>query len=304
MLSLRQSLISIGELQNAPFQLRASFGNRSPSSLKMAILGMTDPQVAGWRCVGRIWHWESSKFSEEAQGITTDGTSWFLSSNNTKSVVKLTGKEKLQVVPSADVPTNSHFGAPGYYDGWVYVPLQNPHGVWKFAADLSLQAWLPVQEVDLPDNDMFPWCAVYPVNGLLYTSNFGDPFYLRAYDRDTLVRHPDSDILIDRARSPIRVNKIQGGLFTPMGRAILVSGEQNTEYNNIFCFSAFNGYCFGASSLGDYGTAWSEVESVAYLPLTVRDVVAPIHVLELDNDLSNKDDIYLWSFSVPIPELL
>jgi hypothetical protein len=89
-----------------------------------------------------------------------------------------------------------------------------------------------------------------------------------------------------------------------MGRAILVSGEQNTEYNNIFCFSAFNGYCFGASSLGDYGTAWSEVESVAYLPLTVRDVVAPIHVLELDNDLSNKDDIYLWSYSVPIPELL
>lgn len=268
------------------------------------MLGMTDPQVPGWRLQGRIWHWENSRFSEEAQGLTSDGASWYLSSNNTKSVVKLFGKQKIQVLPSNNVPKGSHYGAPGYYDGWVYVPLQSPHGVWKFAADLSVQTWMPAKAGDLPDGDMFPWCAVYPVNGLLYTSNFGDPIYLRAYDRNTLARRADGDILLDRARSPIQVTDIQGGLFTPRGRVILVSGEADTEYSNIFCFSALNGYCFGAMALGDYGSARSEVESVAYLPLLVNGVVAPVHVMELDNDWSSEDDVYLWSYSVPAPDLL
>jgi hypothetical protein len=296
MLSLRQSLAGIGEPKTVPFSLRESFNKRTPSSLKTTMLGMTNPQVNDWQFIGENGKIEDSKYSEEAQGCTNDGTYWYLCSNHTKSVLRWS--DKLEIIPSGDVPRFSpdcHYGAPRYYDGWIYVPLQDPRGIWKFATDLSSQYWVAATE--LPDGDLFAWCAVYPVNGLLYTCNFTNPSHLRAYDRDSLARYPNDDIPLG-----YNINHIQGGLFTPFGRVILVSGDSD-EYNNIFCFSAFNGHCFGAKALGDYGSTSSEVESVTYAPSSVGGQLASIHVMELDND-ADCDDVYLWAYSVPNPDLL
>jgi hypothetical protein len=76
----------------------------------------------------------------------------------------------------------------------------------------------------------------------------------------------------------------------------------------VFCFSAFNGHCFGAQKLGDFGSTGSEVESVAVRPFWLEGASGPahVHIMELDNDAATEgsDDLYLHSYCVPDPERL
>jgi len=142
---------------------------------------------------------------------------------------------------------------------------------------------------------------VNPLNGRLYASQIDIPQggLLFAYDRNTLQRRFEDDIQL--GPTPIPLTSIQGGVFTPRGRLLLVKSDENA----VFAFSARTGYNFGAKVLGDFGSAMSEVESVTFRQWQFDGGVrAPVHILELDNDIFSKDDAYLHSFSVPNPDLL
>jgi hypothetical protein len=119
------------------------------------------------------------------------------------------------------------------------------------------------------------------------------------------VRRPEDDIPLQRGPIP---NNIQGGVFTPRGRVILASGYQSglsiNEPNLLFVYSAKTGYCFGVKDLGDFGSARAEAESVTVRPWQINGALTMVHVMELDNDWSNEDDVYLHAYSVPHPELL
>jgi len=329
--SLRKALAGIGEPKEAFLAVRGSFGGRTPASLRGAIAGMTNPHVQGWHEVGVALASENTDESEEAQGATTDGTRWYVGSNGTKTVVVFdddanrlaTFEPELGIVRSMwadagkpavlgapDTPIfgtlpsrwSPHFGAPSYHGGWLYVPVQGPHGVWKIPVEGGAQEWhkadAPAGEKALPDDDLFPWCAVHPVTGVLYTCNYGRPHRLRAYDRLSLVRAKQHDVRLGTA--PIDLDRVQGGVFTSRGRLILV----RSDFNAVFCFSSLNGFCFGAKKLGDFGSDGSEVESVTIRGWSFDGVKANVHILELDNDIVSEDDFYLHSFQVPDPARL
>jgi hypothetical protein len=262
------------------------------------ITGFTDPEVSRWRKVGVAFTSENTPHSEEAQGIATDGASWYLVSNGSKTIRMMNDRGGL--IAEVAIPQGkqgAHVGAPGYYDGWVYVPVQRPFGVWKVTADLSRAQWWPLTV----DGDQFPWCGVNPLNGRLYTSlsNARNGRGLFAYDRLTMERRPEDDIQL--GPSPIPLESIQGGMFTPRGRVLLCGSFPN----RVHCFSALTGHCFGSQDLGDFGSSWSEIESVAVRPWQFGGTAATVHLLELDNDpIISGDDCYLHSYSVPQPDRL
>lgn len=311
MISLRNALASIGESVAMPFAWRKSFGGRTPSSLGVGVAGMTDPQVERWKEVGVALKGE---LSEEAQGVTTDGLAWYACSNDSKKVVRFNdqGMKTNTYIPSPHVVKplttlvyiagkpvpviNAHFGAPAYHDGWIYVPIQKPYGVWRFTTDDKVHEWHKARA--LSEENMFPWCAIHPVTGLLYTCNYDKPNFLRAYDRNTLAYLPQHDIPL--GKTSLSLDKVQGGVFTSHGRVLIV----RWDFNAVFCFSALNGYCFGAKKLGDFGSVGSEVESVTVRPWRFGDRVAFIHIMELDNDYLEDDDLYLRSYFVPDPDRL
>ena len=290
---------------------------RERYTLDDIVTGMTNPRVNEWTKVGVAFKQENNEYSDEAQGVTTDGAAWFLSSNSggEKKNKRTISKYNLQAnrLGKITLPQNLwnkkvHIGAPGYFDGWIYVPVQHPYGVWKVTSSFSAQRpFLPIQEVKGPDYDRFPWCDVNPFNGRLYTSeNRERNKILFAYDRETLERRPEDDIQL--GSTPIHFDRIQGGVFTLRGRLII----SRSGPNGIFCFSAITGHCFGGKHLGNFGSFSSEVEGVTVRPWKFGSTPANVHVLELDNDNSiptwlgggGGDDCYLHSYKVPDPERL
>lgn len=263
------------------------------------VLGITDPGVGEWTRVGDAFRSENSAFSEEAQGMTSNGAAWFLASNGEKTVRKYgPGPTLLAKIAVPQGKAGGHVGAPGWFEGQVYVPVQGPHGVAVMPDDLSSQAFRPVAT----DQDLFAWCDVNPLNGRLYTTiydHYSDADHIVfAYDRETLERRPEDDLRL--GPSPIHFDRIQGGVFTRRGRLIL----SRSGPNGVFCFSAVNGHCFGGIHLGDFGSSGSEVEGVTVRDWQFGGVSASVHVLELDNDIDSGDDCYLHSYHVPEPERL
>ena len=273
---------------------------RGPLGIPRMLTGLSDPQVSAWRKVGVALTWENHAGSVEGQGVATDGFFWYLVSNGSKRLYQI-GNDGREItsfpLDAAQTRSSSHAGAPGFHDGWLYVPVQNPHGVIKVRADFSASEWHPVAVSD----DSFPWCAVNPLNGRLYTSLF--PMHndrkLIAYDRNTLARCPADDIVI--GPTSLDLDRIQGGVFTPRGRVLLA----RADYNGLFCASTLTGHVFGELALGDFGSSGSEVESVTVRPWQFGGTGALVHVLELDNDwgLGGGDDVYLHSYQVPDPRL-
>jgi len=328
--SLKQSLSGIGEPSHHPLRLRDSFGRRTPHRLRVAMDGMTDPGVGDWQEVGVALSEQGTNVSDESQGATTDGVYWFVCSNNAKQVVSFDDARNYVATfapdpvirygmwadagqPNADADENGvpvfggdfdpHFGAPAFDHGWIYVPIQGPHGVWRFSIDGTEQFWQKASYDDFAfpgDDDLFPWCAIHPVTGVLYTCNFRTPPCLRAYDSESLeYRRPD-DIKIGPA--PLLLDHVQGGVFTSHGRLILSCSDDNA----VFCFSSLNGHCFGAQTLGNFGNiVGSEVEGVTVRSVQFDGVPASVHIFELVNKGPlGPGDFDLHSFQVPAPQLL
>jgi hypothetical protein len=308
--SLRQRLALIGSTPDkAPVAVRGSFGNRTPHSLRDAVDGMTDPHVADWVEIGVAFWSENTADAREAQGIATDGEQWILVSNGSKRIAMYdaNGNQTLTVSPTStiwdamwndfgrpdrdDDAWSPHLGAGCYLDGSIYVPIQNPMGLWRVNLATGAQTWRPAH--DPPRDNMFPWCAVHPVTGLLYTSNADAPFELNAYDRETLDYRPNENIRL--GASPVALDAVQGAVFTKRGRVILVCGN---DLEAVFCYSALNGHLFGLKGLDEY----SETEAVIVRAWKLNGVWTQVQILELDNDI--EDDCYLHSWAVPDPARL
>ena len=201
--------------------------------------------------------------------MTTDGEHWFLVSNGSKRIAAYddNANQIFTVAPTAtiwdamwndagradrsDDAWNPHLGAGCFFEGSIYLPIQNPMGLWRVNLKTAEQIWRPA--LNPPRDNMFPWFAVHPVTRLLYTSNADGPFELNAYDRDTLTYLPEENIPL--GASFVVLDGVQGAVFTKRGRVILVCGN---DIEAVFCYSALNGHFFGVKALEDY----VETESV------------------------------------------
>jgi hypothetical protein len=160
----------------ASIAVASGFTGTRPQSVRELIASCRDPRLPQWSNPSR-GRAEDRSFSEEAQGIGTDGQHRFLSNNandDREGLCKLDWNfHVIAKLPSPFDPDGTHVGALSVREGFVYVALQGPHGVWKVSTDFNQSIFLRAEE--LPDSEMFAWCDRNPHNGHIYTCAFHTP---------------------------------------------------------------------------------------------------------------------------------
>jgi hypothetical protein len=274
-------------------------------------------------------------FAESAQGVATDGHRWFVVSNREIAglmrqvtdplslldpyrncrrvgVYAPDGTKEREVGPDPDIWSELvrrnreaarkagkkqaiHLGAPGWARDALLVPTQRPSGVWVLYDDLSRQEWWPDPAPVRPER--FSWIALGPDSGLLYTSLHWAPRELQALEWQTLRRVPDRDITLGAATP--KLDRVQGGAFTPAGRVLLTSSNAGGQ---VFCYSASDGRSQGVLELGRF----HEMEGIAVHALEVAGQRAEVHILDAGTDywpfVRWGDSFAVRSYAVERPE--
>lgn len=231
--------------------------------------------------------------SDGVQGIAHDATHWYLTS--TTRIWKVPLREPLaQADARGTVPFEgryAHLGDPDFWNGVLFVPLEGdrlngPPAIGALRPDLT-----PIGLQPLDGIDHAPWCAVHPLTGRLYTSNFNtdrvqvfrieltsDRFAL-VFERDVALRYSDED-----GRNGIRgrVPYIQGGAISRTGKLYLATNHRRT---GIVVFDAQSGAWLGRVPIS-FKPKWSllthqEVEGLDIVDLDDGDVPAMTGQLHL-----------------------
>jgi hypothetical protein len=212
-----------------------------------------------------------------------------------------------------------HIGAPGYHDGKIYVPIEGTPSVW-------LLNTLPIKTTvleggSLRQNGSFPWCAINPWNSLLYTSIFGNNEF--EFDINTGQMIPSSD---NGDVDPVYIydpnhqfafvgemllgggvmHRAQGGCFSNNGHLYITYDTDKHQKGEIRAYSALNGEFLGSKEiLYSDDVDQGELEGLSLGHIIHNDGSSTyIHALVLDNDWPSKDEVYLYHYFVPDPDVI
>jgi hypothetical protein len=265
---------------------------------------MNSPEVSGWHKTSQSKHVEKN-WTEECQGVTTDGQCWFFSSNNKmddinrQRIYKFTeDMEFLDFFPVGKFGCG-HLGGIDFYKGIIYAAMEQPSKVLLINSNLqsATEAKLNGKTTNSapPQGKSFPWCAINPWNGYLYSSKFDNVSEIYGYDPKDNFKH------VTTLELPIKTDRVQGGCISRNGHLLLASDESH----NIRCFSMLNGTYLGSTSIEVSDLTREEVEGIAIWEGRIFEgVQAQIHVILLDNQPTVADDVFFKHFSVPNPENL
>jgi hypothetical protein len=312
MISLRESLQKIGEPKPGK-ELPAfpSGFHSAPQSLRAALHAMQPPLIEAWR-FGTENYFENLEWTEECQGLTSDGTHWFVVTNNNEHRAIWKFKLNFEFVVAELFLQADHIGAPDCHVGKIFVPVESsPASVWVLDTALKTVDIFPLHGESAatppPQGSSMPWCAVNPWNGLLYSSIFGgdDPkssdfgyvTRVHAYDTDNFLHRGD---LVLQGEA---IHNVQGGCFSRNGHLYLTS--HSTQ--EVRAYSALNGAFLGSCkiSYAKGGLEREEMEGMAILHwFDAGGASTHVHVMILDNDLTNRDDVLLKHLIVPDPSVL
>ncbi len=304
--SLRSHLEQIGEPgAKSSFGVRRDCFVLPPSgSLRDVMRAMRSPNPAGWTKPneGQFFNHD---WTEECQGVTHDDSYWYLSSNHQ-------GKQRVYrfslanaVVSDVKLAGNGsgHLGDIDYHEGRIYCAMEGPVKI-VIIDTPPFTGWWPARLTGegggAPPQESCPWCAINPWNGLLYSSNNGDDApgenTLRAYRLDAAAARfshvPEADIVLQE-----RLRRIQGGVFSKNGHVLLASNHTN----DIRAYSVLNGHYLGRASIQKDGS-WNVKEEVEGLTIwegiSYEGVATHVHVVLLDNDAPDEDDVYFKHYRV------
>ncbi len=326
MISLREGLLKIGEPRpgRSVGALPGGFDS-FPKSLKAAMHAMNPPLIENWT-MAHVDNFVNQDWTEECQGLTTDGKSWFVVSNNhdLRAIYKfglnfelISLKEFPEHSEDYEDPNDLHIGTPAYHEGKIFVPVEAAgHLPRVWVLDTNLTA-LPLRNLGNdkpPKQGSFSWCAINPWNGLLYSSNFGNRPHLDeslelvdddpvneiyCYDPINFAAKENLTLTLDGS-----LHEIQGGVFSRNGHLYLTSNF--TE--DIRVYSAFNGVFLGSRNVPYHSSLLGgaeEMEGIALININHLDGTSThVHVMILDNDLINRDDVLLKNYAVPDPTVL
>ena len=320
MTSVRAVLTDAGLVApHRPIILPGVMGRWPPSGrLRDALRSCRDPQVDQWTEHKR--HFKNLDWTRRCQGIATDGSRWFVSSNFRRfpGVYRLDSSmntiEKKVEIPRS---VGGHVGALDVYDGRVYVALEEPAQITVYDLDLNRIELLRTRDrmgraIEGPGNH-FSWCAVDPWNDdLLYTA---DGFYevskLVAFHKATgsLVEDErggndggtgqSTTIMLEQP--PVKRN--QGGCFSPNGKIYLSSDGRDGEHG-IYCFQRPTGKLLGRIGFEIHQFPEpenEEAEGITFCPMEVAGVRTHLHFVLLDKDVPSLDDVHFKSYQVVDP---
>lgn len=272
-ISLKNSLQKIGETQTAKYRLilpdlfdsmPQSSNFRNPASLKQAVYAMHSPEPQGKVSEGEY----RDNWTRNSQGVTNDGNFWYFSSNKKRYAGGIVQTEKRGIYKfskdmrkqlaffGVDDPWNiDHIGGIDHYRGIIYTAIEapedrvHPPGILTVSTRFN-RSTAKLTELNGPQGNSIPWCAINPWNGLLYSSEFGDigkdkdkpPVQtIYAYDPNDNFRYIKSkNITLSKT-----IRRVQGGCFSENGHLILSSDHSK----DIRYYSALNGFYLGRSSI-------------------------------------------------------
>ena len=325
LMTLRESLAKIGEPQHGEFTaIPHGFGSFPKSgSILTAMHGMNSPKIEQWG-IEYEDNINNETWTEECQGVTTDGSFWYFSSNNDRyrAIHKIGLNWKYHGnfrYPYTDIVAGKnevHLGDPDFYNGNIYVPIESTKEARICVLNTNLEMIaLPTLggEEEPPQKKKMPWLAINPWNGLLYSSIFGDEgaepvTTLYAYDLKNFLHDKKNDIILkDKS-----LYKVQGGCFSNNGHVFLASDDTHS----IHAYSSLNGHYYGSCFVPSDWTDGEELEGIAFSKISPeghKDTYIHAIVLDMDNPYfgspgnptdRNPDDVYFKHFHVPDPDVL
>jgi hypothetical protein len=297
--------------KKVPSRIPADFRGPRPATIQQVVRACLSPRMSAWTNPERPYA-ENQDWTEELNGLVTDGNAWYASCNandDREGLYKLsmTFQVERKLAHPFDVD-DVHIGALAIRGGHIYVPMQQEQwGVWVVDNELAGGRFLPAAE--RPEDDMFAWCDLNPHNGLIYTCNFTLPSSLYAYQDagDKLVRAVAHDIPLHQPGDGKATTKIQSGCFTPNFKWLATCDVDGDE--RIHCHSTLTGSFLDRRQLladtDESPLTRNELEGIWYTPIhTGQGNHVQVHVLELNNEIGSGDDMYLWQFSLPRPDAL
>ncbi len=279
---------------------------------------VSDPQIDRWVEHSRTYR---ADWTGRGQGVATDGQSWFVTSNDHNPGLFRYSADFATEEAHVDIPRSvaGHVGAVSIHDGTVYVALEGPEMIASFSRDLTDRSLVPIDRiVEQDDKRHLAWCAINPLNGLLYTCDWNHADTLSAYEPATATPRPDADIALDES-----VHRCQGGVFSVNGRVYLASDDK-LSFRQTFSrwlgplgqpsdepiFPGIHGFDASGRKLGylriptrPHLPHFEEIEGIGLGPMPIGSTVAHVHVALLDKNHSwARDDVHVRSYTVPAPD--
>jgi hypothetical protein len=246
---------------------------------------------------------DNEDWTEECQGFVTDGSSWLVTSNNDdfKGIYRLSLDLQLAAARVAlPVGRGDHVGSPAldFGAGRVYVPVEGPTGIWVIDKGLQTLSIAAQPAIAASQNSQMPWCTISPWNGLLYSSAFDRVNQVYAYDPAR------SFALVETLQlGGPALDGVQAGCISDNGHLYLVSDRSGSIHG----YDVVSGQSLGTLPIpySPGGVDGEELEGIALGQLThANGAHSWVHVLVLDNDVTNDDDVFIKHYSVSHPELL
>jgi hypothetical protein len=268
------------------------------NQLPVYIGGNRWADVAHWQLVeGGVY--ENHAWTEECQGIATDGKYWYISSNNKERRALYKFTMGMELVKSTDVAkhgvVSAHIGGLDYFDGKLYVALEQPKQLLVIDTEFK-NASLHQFSGNDPLGGTFAWCTIHPITGDLCTTKFDGASALFSYRKAA----DGSYVFAGSVPLAKTVTRVQGGDITPTGKLVLVSDTK--PRGGIHVFNVFTGEYHGAVTFPvENGSPLpDELEGLAISPpgtAVVKGVPVNVHLILLDNDYPSKDDVRFKHFS-------
>ena len=205
-----------------------------------------------------------------------------------------------------------HLGACNYYQGMVYVPIEGSTPPLVVAIQVSESSILcdtkNVAPLTNQAANQAPWCAINPLNGMLYSSSFRiDQSGLSVY---RLSKNVGLGIkldfvgmfaLFDSAGNQKIIDRVQGGCFSNRGHLYLVSDDGT----GILGFDMLTGrqtaYIPVDYQPTTFGKSKEEIEDITIWDLDTGQspgISGQLHLVMIDNLGSGADDLYFKHYKV------
>jgi hypothetical protein len=318
--SLREALKQVGEIGPSESTLRipSDFHSIPPSrSLRAIMRAMRPPRIETWTATDDDTEFSNEDWTDECQGLTSIGQSWYLVSNHEerRAVYRFAfGSWDQQGSVELPAGIGNHVGAPASHGGIIFVPVDDGYGphVWMLDVDLNTVgiADLSNKPGVKDDGDIMGWCAINPWNGFYCASGGQQIRRIHAYDPSQGFEYRGSIPLRDSD-----VNGIQGGRFTANGRMYLNSDARSAGNHDpelpasmdVRAYSALNGFYFGSCPVDYDPGSFTKEEMEGFTFMTRENAdgeLSYVHVLILDNDILSEGDIRIIHFTTPFPELI
>lgn len=272
---------------------------------------------------------KSPGWTNKLNGVTHDHDHWYFAQEDKLRKVHVTHDLNNLIDGWVGIPVEgyNHFGDIDFYEGLIYVPMEGhkaglPAAVAIFDQNLQFKgsALLTAQ------GGSGPWCAVNPLNGLLYSSVFNDEpskirlqVYQRSFTARFELKHVGTMDLFDEVGQPLIFGGLQGAVFSKQGHFYLVvdtveKSADDPTHRGIMGFDMITGRRI-VHTLVDY-RPWKHFPAIGWVKIQELEgitiwedvdaagapgITGQLHLIMIDKDGHNDDDLYFKHYEVADP---